>query len=327
MSIDVTDIITEYGAYYLNSGQDVNDLLLPLRTGNDFYADLTVYSKKNVGEQGSNSKWDRALVETERVMQPWKSDYSPTTDSGDIIPVSTPIRTWKPDRTIVPSDEVHENWLQFLEDMDKEPKEWPFTRWFMEVYIMNQLVEDMNTVSYTGIYAAPASGSTPGALATSVDGFEKMILIHIASGLITPYSGGSVTGLTDSEYCEYVEDFVASVDSKLLKKNCVLKLSHINYMRYRRGYRDLHGKEMDFTGQKSFIVDSAVQIKGYSAMDDSERIYLTEAGNDKKVLPMKNEMGKIWLESAEYAVKILGHGKVAFDFHDPRKVACNDLGL
>jgi hypothetical protein len=327
MSITVTDIITEYGAYYLNGGQDVNDLLLPLRTGSDFYADLTPYSKKNVGGEGSNSKWDRALVETERVMQPWKVDYSPTTSDGSIAPLSTPIRTWKPDRTISPTETVHENWLQFMEDMNVTVQEWPFVRWFMEVYIMNQLVEDFNTVSYTGIYAAPSAGATPGALVDSVDGFEQMLLTHIASGLITPIANGAVDLLTDSEYTEYVEDFVKQVDSKLLKKNCVLKMSHTNYMKYRDGYRDIHGKEMDFNGQTPYIIDSKVEIKGYSAMDGSERIYLTEKGNDKKVLPMKNEMGKMWLEAAEYKVKVLGYGKVAFDFNDPRKVACNDLGL
>jgi hypothetical protein len=327
MAIDVSDIVSEFGAYYLNSGQDVNDLLLPLRTGDDFYADLAVYSKKNVGDSGSNSKWDRALTETEGVLQPWKSDYSPTTDSGDLLGLSTPIRTWKPDRTIVPSDMVHENWLQFLEDMDKEPVEWPFVRWFMQVYIVDQLKEDMNLTSYNGIYAAPAGGATPGDMDTTVDGFEKMLLRHIASGYITPIANGAVDTLTDSEYCEYVEDFVKQVNPRLLKKGCVLKFSHTNYQKYRRGYRDLHGKEMDFTGQKSFIIDSNVEIKGYLAMEGSERIYLTPRGNDKKVLPMKNEMGKIWLEPFNYTVKILGHGKVAFDFLDPRHVASNDLSI
>lgn len=328
MAIDVTDVVTEFGAYYLDAGQDTNDLLLPLRDGDDFYKDLTVYSRNKVGGAGSNSKWDRALVETERVMQGYKSTYSPTTDDGDIIALSTPIRTWKPDRTIVPSDNVHENWLQFLEEMDKEPVEWPFVRWFMEVYIAAQLQDDMNSVSYAGIYVAPpASNSTPGALLESVDGIEKELLIHIASGLITPVANGAVDALTDSEYCEYVEDFVKQVNPRILKKMCMLKLSHTNYMRYRRGYRDLHGKELDFTGQKGTIIDSKIEIKGYIAMEGSERLYLTEKGNDKKVLPLKNEMGKIWLQADKYGINILGHGKVAFDFADPRLVACNDLGI
>lgn len=321
--ITIANLVTDFGNYYINGGQDVNDLLLPLRTGDDFYADLAVKSKKAAHED--DSVWRRALVDTARVVQPWKSTYSPTTTSGSIEPLATLIRTWKPDRTEVPSETLHENWLQFMEDMNYEPKEWPFIRWFMEVYIMQQIVEDMNTVSWSGVYSAVSAGTSPGTLAQTVDGIKTKLAAHITAGWITPIALGSVTGLTDSQYCEYVEDFVAQISAKLLKKPCILKLSDTNVRKYRRGYRDLHGKELDFQGQKQMIVDTNVEIKGYQAMNGSQRMYLTEIGNDKKVLPLRDEMGKIWIEAQEYAVKILGQGKIAFDFEDPRKVACNDL--
>ncbi len=323
MAITVSDIITDFGAFYLNSGQDANDLLLPLRTGNDFYADLAIKSRKDA--QKDNSKWDRALVETGRVVQPWKSTYSPTTADGSIDAISTPIRTWKPDRTIVPTDVLHENWLQFLEDMDKEEKDFPFIQWFMEVFINGQTIEDMNTVAWSGVYSAVAAGTSPGTLAQMVDGIKTRLAAHISAGWITPIANGSITGLTEAQYCEYIEDLVSQINAKLLGKPCVLKLSYNNFRKYKRGYRYLHGTESDFGGQKDFVIDTNIMVKGYQSMNGSERVYITQIGNDKKVLPLKNEMGKIWLESAEYAVKVLGHGKVAFDFEDPRLVACNDL--
>lgn len=321
-NLNVADIITDFGAYYLNSGQNMESLLSPLRTGDDFYASLAKKSSKTANQD--NSKWQRMLVETTRVAQPWKSTYSPT-DGGVQLALETLIRTWKPDRTEVPSEVVHENWLQFLEDMDKTPVEWPFIKWYMEVHILEQLLEDLNTIAWSGVYSAVAGGTTPGTLAQIVDGIKTKLAAHITAGYITPIANGSISGLTDAQYCDYVEDIVAQVSGRLLKKQCILKLSDTNLRKYRRGYRSLYGKDMDFNGQKLFVVDTNVQIAGYMAMNGSERIYITEIGNDCKVLPLKNETGKIWLEAAEYSVKILGHGKIAFDFVDPRKVACNDL--
>jgi hypothetical protein len=321
-NLNVTDIVTDFGAYYLNSGQNVNDLLLPLRSGNDFYASLAKKSSKAAKDE--NSKWQRALVESTRVVQPWKSTFSPT-DGGSLVALDTAIRTWKPDRKETPSESTHENWLQFLEDMDKTPIEWPFIKWYMEVHIMEQIIEDMNTTAWNGVYSAVAAGTTPGTLVQTVDGIKTKLAAHITSGYITPIANGAVGSLTESQYCEYIEDIVAQVSGKLLKRPCVLKLSDTNFRKYKRGYRALHGTDGDFKGQEGMIVDTGVKIEGYMAMNGSERVYITQEGNDVKVLPLKNEMGKIWLEAAEYDVKILGYGKIAFDFTDPRLVACNDL--
>jgi hypothetical protein len=89
-------------------------------------------------------------------------------------------------------DELEATWLGFLDSPEVDRKAWPFVRWYVEVYLIPQIKQDieLNEI-YQGVYAAPEAG-TPGAAGTSMDGLKITINRHIANGLISPIATGTV---------------------------------------------------------------------------------------------------------------------------------------
>jgi len=163
MSIIVTDIVREYGAYYINSGQNMarlNRLLLfgreTTKIARQIKTDDTVY---RLAESNITS-----------LVQPFQKTWTP---KGNITFVPNPIELFKMkvDLDIYP-DDIEDNWLGFLASENQNRKEWPLIRYIMEQHLIQKINEDLELkIYYKGVHQAPAAG-TAGNTETSMNGLQ-----------------------------------------------------------------------------------------------------------------------------------------------------------
>ena len=167
MSIVATALVTAFGAYYLEEGQNMDRLKDALRQKSvtpmccvPIITESDMYRSSNV-----------ALGE---IVQSFQKGFTP---KGDLTftPNEIRLRNIKADITIDP-DDVKGKWLGFLASLNEADRtQWPIVRYLLEKHIATRIPHDMETQAYfKGVYAAPTVG-TAGAASAALDGFKKLI--------------------------------------------------------------------------------------------------------------------------------------------------------
>jgi len=166
MAIIVTDIVKEYGAYYLNSGQNMARLRRLLLFGRE----TTAIARQIMTE---NTIYQLAESNITSLVQPFQKTWTP---KGEVTFTPNPIQLYnmKVDMDIYP-DDIEDNWLGFLASESQSRKEWPLIRYIMEEHLVKKIEEDLELkLYYKGVYKAPTVG-TSGDTETSMNG----LLIHL----------------------------------------------------------------------------------------------------------------------------------------------------
>jgi len=87
------------------------------------------------------------------------------------------------------------SWKVEWHEIGKNPLEWTFARYIYEMVMLPKAIEEMNSNSYNGVYAAPTAG-TAGASNTSVDGFAKKIADAVTATDLVPIATGAFVANT-----------------------------------------------------------------------------------------------------------------------------------
>ncbi|RLD56269.1 MAG: hypothetical protein DRJ01_15465, partial [Bacteroidetes bacterium] len=134
MAITTTDIVTEYGAYYIDEGQNKKRILTMLSQGREIVNFATPIITDATIFRLANATF-RTLV------QPFQKTF--TQKGGvDIVPNEIRQYRFKIDDEFMP-DELYATWLGFLTSSNVNRKEWPFVKWLIEVYYKNQIDQDI----------------------------------------------------------------------------------------------------------------------------------------------------------------------------------------
>lgn len=168
MSVTTSAIVQEYGAYYLNSGQNMarlKQLLFFQRESLKYFTpiktDETVYQMA----QGVISS----------LVQSFQKGWTPKGDL-EFKPNAIELKKMKVDFEVYP-DEIEDNWLGFLASNELTRKDWPIVRYILESFIYNQIAEDLELNEiYKGVWQAPTAG-TAGDAGKSMNGL-KLALKH-----------------------------------------------------------------------------------------------------------------------------------------------------
>src|SRR4051812_28868898 len=133
MAITISDIITEFGAYYKAGGQGIKDLQTQIRTKSDTdELFVTIPTTDTVLRGGSTA------VTT--VLQAFQKAWTPLgnlTIEGQTITL-LPLKIDVQEQP----DVLEQSWLGFLADGNLDRKQWPFVRWWLEAAILPQSRED-----------------------------------------------------------------------------------------------------------------------------------------------------------------------------------------
>ena len=179
-TITLDNLIQDFGAYYLNEGQNMKRLVSAIRQGAEtlekfatpIITDDTVYRLANPTFQS--------------LMKPFKKAFEPT-GGMEFFPNEIILRQCKADLEVYPND-FQAMWLGFLTQDDTRTIEtWPIVRYIMEEYVTKQIEEDReNDVVYKGVYNA--TGTQP------VDSFDGLH-VQLTKGATADYPINIVNGV------------------------------------------------------------------------------------------------------------------------------------
>jgi len=316
--MDVSAIITEFGAYYLQSGQGRAALSKVLnwqaKTEMMFTRILT-----------QNTKIDRASSVMSRLLQPFQKQWSPT---GDVTftPLDIPLFKMKADFEEYP-DELEETWLGFLASDDLDRKNWPFVRWLLEVHMIPQMEEDMELNEiYSGVYVAPPTPGTAGAAGSAMNGIKKTLNDLVTGGRITPI----VTGAPNADPATWVgqvEAFTRAIDKRYWMTPMDIAMSQDLELRFKDGMEVKYNTQYRQEGDIAKVKNFPHRVVGLPSHVGANKIWCTPKGN--AILGVKRPAlaKQVQIENVDRLVKIYTDGFKGVGYVLPEIVFTNDQDL
>jgi hypothetical protein len=139
MSITASSIVSEFGAYYENAGQNKNRILSLLTQGRELTGHCTPIKTDDTIYRLSNAAF-------QSLVQPFQKTF---TQKGGVTFTPNEIRVYqmKIDDEFYPDDLVA-TWLGFLTATNVSREEWPLVRWMVEEYYKKQIDQDVELSEY-----------------------------------------------------------------------------------------------------------------------------------------------------------------------------------
>lgn len=265
----ITEIVTEFGAYYINAGQGPRDITKVMNFKSETDELFTrVNTEDTVIRRGSSLMT--------RVLQPFQKGFTPT---GTLTFKPHPVMLYpmKVDVEEYP-DELVQSWLGFLADENVNRSEWPFVRWWLQQVVEQEVEDYERNEVFGGEYAAPTAG-TAGAAGTAMNGIKKLINDGITAATITPIATGAPNA-DNVLWVEQVEDFIDSIDERYRSQPMTLAMSVQNATKFKRGMREKYNMSYDQISDTLTVADyDNIKIKGYSSFKNSNKIFCTPKAN------------------------------------------------
>jgi hypothetical protein len=324
MQLTITDITTEWGAYYDGVNRQNAIKWLATQMGSLLDHARAVYT--------AESEHRGALASGTRILQSAQCAWTPL---GGVTLSPTAIKKYafKVDFETCPHAYLYDSWVGFLRGGNLDPVEWPFVRWIVEAYILPQMKEDLKANElWSGVAAAvtPGTASTAG---TTMNGMAKVIADTLTAGYSTAITTGALA--TDPKlFVAQIEDFVASIPPALRKGLKTLKVDPNLELRYRQGYQEKYGTVINFDRNDPFGSNTVrnfndVRLVGVEEMEGSNRVWGTTEGNFVKVYDAKEfkteESSEFKIESSKRTISIWNDFRLGLGLEDPRLLFANEL--
>lgn len=268
-TIDIADIISSFGSYYLDGGQNQNDLLM--RPFEKFG------TREAFNLRPTNDTILRlAAIEVEEILQGYQDTF--TSKGGvDFAPIEIALTQVKIDNEFNPNKLVA-SWLGFLANNKIDRSTYPFIKWFIEDYLLKQVDKDLEMKAiYTGSKVTPTPG-TAGAAIEAMDGIKKQINAGITATTITPIVTGAAA-VNPIDWCTQVEDFTKSIPEIYWPENMPLNMSMVLERRYKEGRRLKYNMSYAQVTEMSLVQDTNIRVVGRMSHFGSEKIWATTARN------------------------------------------------
>lgn len=316
-TIDIADILSSYGSYYLDHGQNESNLRMrPFEQFGTQDAFTLIPTEDTVLRMSS--------VEVEEILQPYQDAF--TSKGGvDFAPISIPLYQVKIDNEFNPN-KLASSWLGFLTTNKVDRSEWPFIRWFIEAYLLNKANSD---VELKGIYNGVRSEPTPGTAGAAIDamtGVKKQINDAITATTITPIATGALA--TDpSDFCTQIEEFVASIPEIYWDRGFDLNMSRTLARRYRKGREKKYNMNYSMKEDLSLVDETEIRVRGRASMIGSSKIWGTFREN--YIMGVKGFSNKdmFQLEHVKRKVAVYTDWWLGVGFLLPDQVFTNDQDL
>jgi hypothetical protein len=332
-SASIAAFVQEFGAYYQPRGQNAERLRqLLMQDDGPFSSQFTL-----VPLEGDTLEY--ALMEHDRVLQPFKPVWSPTGQLSG-VPRKITLRRVKVNVEEIP-DYLVNMWLGFLtseggRDPNINRATWPFVRWYVERYLLPQAKEDQYYEAYYGVWANPGSNNTPGAHGTSLDGIAVQLNRDVDNGSITPISTGAFDA--DPElFVDQIEDFCEQFDNRYRGMNLVVNMHDVFAQRFKDGMLEKYNIQYAQVGDNSLMQlrkRSNISIRGHfnwlqgPGGTPSEKLFCTPAMNAVKGVRVGNKEDSVLrLEQIDYTLKMFNDWHIFYGYYDPRIVYTNDSEL
>lgn len=317
MALVINDVIAQFGAYYLQQGQNLTRLYELLRRATQTESMFTPVNT-------DDTIWRAAKTLFSRVVQPFQKQFTPLA-GVTFVPVAIQQFKMKVDAQEYP-DELEASWLGFLDGEGIDRKAWPFVRWYCEVYLIPQVKQDIETLEiYQGVYQAPVAG-TPGAAGTSMDGIKVTINRHITAGRITPIiTGALATDLLD--FVNQVEGFVDGIDKAYWNIPMMLGCSETLERRFLRGQERKYGKNTGGGALGNVVNNTNITLKGLVSHQNTEKFWCTPVANAIMLRKRIQNQTAIQVENVDRLLKFFTDFSMGIGYIIPEIVFTNDRDL
>ncbi len=294
MAITTTAIVQEYGAYYIDAGQNKKRILNMLSQGSEIVKYATPIKTDDTIFRLANATF-HSLV------QPFQKTF--TQKGGvDIVPNEIRQYRFKLDDEFMP-DEFYATWLGFLTAQQVDRKEWPFVKWLIEVYYKNQIDQDMELNEYyKGVYATPQAG-VAGEDGTGMNGVQYLLKAGVEQGTMNSVDIGELNASTIFDQIEAFTDEISEVYQGV-KMNVFMSRhwlkKYLQDKRVQGFYQKFSEKDID-----SGIDFTPLNVIGLASMVGTEDIFCTPAQNFLHVAPATITKNSFKFEEAKRAVAVM----------------------
>lgn len=317
MGLQITDVVAQFGAYYLNQGQNLNRLYQLLRAPTTTEMMFTAINT-------DDTLWRAAKTLFSRVVQPFQKAFTPLA-GVTFVPVAIQQFKMKVDAQEYP-DELEATWLGFLDGPEIDRKAWPFVRWYVEIYLIPQIKVDieLNEI-YQGVYAAPTAG-TPGPAGTSLNGIKKTINDHITAGRITPITTGALS--TDPlALVEQIEGFVDRIHKDYWNIPMMLGCSESVQRAFLRGQERKYGRNTGGGALDNVVNKTNITLCGHPSHRLTDKIWCTPVGNAVQLRKRLQNQTAVQVESVDRLLKFFTDFSMGIGFIIPEIIFTNDRDL
>ncbi|MGI4873384.1 MAG: hypothetical protein ACRYFX_19675 [Janthinobacterium lividum] len=317
MSLLIADVVAQFGAFYLNNGQNAARLYELLRRATQTESMFTPVNT-------DDTIWRAAKTLFSRVVQPFQKAFTPLANV-QFVPVEIKQFKMKVDAQEYP-DDLEATWLGFLDGPEIDRKAWPFVRWYCEVYLIPQTKQDIEQLEiYQGVYVAPTNG-VPGAAGTSLDGIKVTINRHITAGRITPI----ITGALDPDplgFVNQVEGWVDGIDKAYWNIPMMLGCSETLERRFLRGQERKYGKNTGGGALNATVNNTNITLKGLVSHQSTDKFWCTPVANAVMLRKRIQNQTQIQVENIDRMLKFFTDFSMGIGFIIPEIVFTNDRDL
>lgn len=290
----VSEIVEAFGAYYLNSGQNLRNIIKILTQGSVTPGHMTPIKT-------DNDVYRMASFDIGPIVQPFRKSWTPTSP-GEFKPNEIRKRRMKVDLDIWP-DDIKSSWLGFLAGKDLSRKEWPLIKFIIENYIIPRIHMDMETmVYYEGVYKAP-TGSDPGVPQDSMDGIKKLLQAGIDDSSMKLLTIGELDKATVFDQVEAAIDEISDIYQGVEMLVCMAPVYARAYQRDKRAqgfYQRTSDKQVDLG--IDFSPSSVIPLP---CMGTSKDLFITPKANLIHVTDETMNKETFKLEESKRCVSIM----------------------
>ncbi len=292
--MDVSQIISAYGAYYENSGQNkarVRKLLTQGRVTPGICTPIKT----------DDTIFRLAQVTLSSIVQPFQKSWTPLNGSA-FTPNELKLYHFKVDEDIEP-DDIEATRLGFLANDSILRKDWPLVKYLIEYKYIPKINEDMELKEYgKGEYSIPETG-VAGPAGTGMNGLRKLLQDGVDGETINSISLGALDKDTIFDQVETFVDGISEVYQGVPMDVCMSPSWRKYYLRDKRanGYYQIPGanqidESIDFTPQK---------VKGLPSLSGTDVIFATPKENLLHMTKKSANKTRFSIEETKRAVSFL----------------------
>lgn len=317
-TITAADIVSEWGAYYINQGQNVNDLvsvLMQKTETSDWFPTIPT----------ENTVLRKAQTSFARVLQRFQKGFTPV---GGITfePKTIQLYNLKIDLQET-ADDITQSWLSFLEDSSLKRQDWPIIKYYLE----NAIKQSKSDMEKNEIYAGVTGAITPGtatAAGASLVGIKKLINTIDGAGTGDKQTLGAVP--TDpSDFVDYVEAFIEGVDEILRDELDAIFMSKVLRNRYRDGIRIKYNQYYNQVDDNAITTlrNYPIKVVGLASHAGATKIWSTPKWNRARGLKKGGNANIFEVENVDRTVKAYTDWYEGIGFWLEQYVVYNDVEL
>jgi hypothetical protein len=292
--MNISEVVSAFGAYYENSGQNKSRVRKLLTQGLET-PKICTHIKTD------DTIFRMAQLSLTRVVQPFQKSWTPL-NAAAFTPNELKLYHFKVDEDLDP-DDLEATWLGFLASDAVLRKDWPLVRYLIEKGYIPQINQDMELFEYgKGEYAAPTPG-TEGALSTGMNGLIKLLQVGVDGGTINSVNIGALDAATIFDQVEAFVDGISQIYQGVPMDVC---MSEIWAKFYRRDKRTNGFYQITSDKQLDESIDFTVQkVKALPSLNGTDTIFATPKANLIHLTKKSANKTKFSIEETKRSVSFL----------------------